>query len=87
MSGGGGSKGGTTGDNSEKRWGDTTSKKGETSRVFVGNIDSYKTTCSDLSEYCSASRKERLSISLTRANNTNPSHREQVFNLRTADWD
>ncbi|KAI1290294.1 Heterogeneous nuclear ribonucleoprotein C-like 1 [Halotydeus destructor] len=32
----------------EKRWGDTTSKTGEKSRVFVGNTDPKKTVCSDL---------------------------------------
>ena len=35
----------------EKRWGDTTSKRGEVSRVFVGNIDSFKTTVTDLRMY------------------------------------
>ena len=39
-----------SGKSDEKRWGDTTSKKGEISRVFIGNIDSYKTTVSDLRE-------------------------------------
>lgn len=48
---GGGGGGGIAGDSGDKRWGDTTSKKGEISRVFVGNIDSYKTTCTDLREY------------------------------------
>ena len=32
----------------EKRWGDTTSKRGEASRVFVGNTVPSKMKCSDL---------------------------------------
>ncbi len=33
---------------SNKKWGDTTSKSGEVSRVFVGNMDYKTTNCSDI---------------------------------------
>ena len=35
---------------STKKWGDTISKRGEISRVFVGNTDYKLTTCDDLGE-------------------------------------
>lgn len=35
----------------DKRWGDTTSKQGELSRVFVGNVDPKKVICTDLGEW------------------------------------
>lgn len=41
-SAGGGSSGGN-----ERRWGDTTSKRGEISRVFIGNIP-HSTVCDEL---------------------------------------
>jgi hypothetical protein len=44
----GGSGGPPLTGHSDKKWGDTTSKAGEVSRVFVGNIDYKATNCSHI---------------------------------------
>lgn len=37
--------------NPSKSWGNTVSKEGEISRVWIGNLDHKNTECSDLGDY------------------------------------
>lgn len=44
-----------------KSWGDTTSKRGELSRIFIGGIDSANTNCEDIGRLGSKGGKEYVS--------------------------